>query len=170
MHVAAEAKPQTAMKTMKTMKAMKAMKAIKGDKGNVWFLFHMHVPAGDQAHEGHEDSCQASCQDQEPGLVFHVFSFTLGWCFLHVVFLFYLHNVSAQALPGPPEVAKDWVRCPVCTHVSPCVLWNDPMMSTLMSFFGFLSFCMAGVAMWPMAGSEMPGVQPVLGLVAEDFP
>ena len=42
-------------------------------------LVHMH--AGDQAHEG-------SCQTQEPGLVFYLFSFTLGGCLCicHVFF------------------------------------------------------------------------------------
>ena len=39
MHVAAEAKPQSAMKTMKAFKAMKAMKAIKGNKETVCSSF-----------------------------------------------------------------------------------------------------------------------------------
>ena len=126
MHVAAEAKPQSAMKTMKALKAMKAMKAIKGDKGTVCIpftcMFLQETSKPMKTMKVHAKPAAKTKSQAWFSMYFHSHWVVVYTCCL---FLVYPDIVSVQALPGPPEAAKDWVRYGV--------LWNDSMMSSLVA-------------------------------------
>ena len=105
----------------------------------------MHVPAGaNQDHEDHEDhegSGQASCQDQEPGMGFHGLSCTLSWIYTVVCFFSFdcIFTLFLCRHSQDHEAAKDWVRYGV--------LWNDPMMSSVVVVL--LVICHSAWQVWP---------------------